>query len=621
MQKFSLTIAAFITFLSNALLAQTDNEHPGESVYETRCAVCHDGTNPRAATVEALRTLNRETLSYTLTAGVMSAQGQALSDEERTAVIAYLAAGEISTRWIDENLCAADQRVPDLSGTAVPTAGVDMRFSRHLRSQQGGLDTADMSTLEVAWALGIPGTSGLRSAPAIAGNTLFFPAAVTGQLLAIDVASGCIRWAYDAGAPLRASATLADALDDGRRPVIVTDEYTRVHAVDALSGEAIWTVPGALDEDAATRLTGAPLAHRGRIIIPVSASGSSRAADPNYECCEGRGGVIALDAATGERLWTWASLPRADYTGQLSPAGVRLRGPSGAPVWSSPSLDDTRGHLYITTGENSSLPVSETSDAIVALDFATGEPIWTFQAVANDAWNMACTGSDSGPNCPSLELSIRADADFGGAAIPVSLPDGTDLLLAGQKSGQLWALNPDDGTVVWQRRIGEGGSLGGNHWGVAVDDQRVFMTINDPLSGTRSADQSQAGVYAFDIATGEPVWAYRASPDCDDGRDNRIARCEQRYGFSALPLVIDGTVVAGSIDGRLFIFDANSGDVLYQLDTAQRFDSINGVEAIGGSIDSQAITAGAGMLFVGSGYARFGQQPGNLLLGLRPASP
>ncbi len=619
MRTFQTLSATLCLLVAPALLAQTDASHPGAPVYDAFCAVCHDGTNPRAPTLESLRSFSRETLSYTLTAGVMSEQGQVLSDEQRSAVVDFLAADEMSTDWIADNLCSNGQRVPNLDGVAVLTAGVDQRFSRQLSSVQGGLEKADLANLEVAWALGLPGVSGLRSSPVIAGDTLFYPAAVTGHLLAIAADTGCIRWAYDAGAPLRASATLAEALADGRRPLIITDEYTRVHAVDALSGEAIWRVPGAFEADAATRLTGAPLAVGNKIIIPVSASGSSRAANPEYECCEGRGAVLALDAATGERLWAWATVPPAEYTGQLSPAGVRLRGPSGAPVWSNPTYDEKRGQVYITTGENSSLPTTGTSNAIIALDLASGEPRWVFQAVANDAWNMACTGADTGPNCPSAEFSIRTDADFGGSAIPVTLPDGRDVLLAGQKSGHLWALNPDDGSVIWQHRRGEGGSLGGNHWGVAVDGTRVFMTINDPLSSSRPAAQSMAGVYAFDIASGEPLWSYRAVPDCDNGRQQRIPRCDSRYGFSALPIVVDGAVVAGSIDGRLFVFDGETGEILYQLDTATEFPTINGVPAHGGSIDSQSVSAGAGMIFVGSGYARFGQDEGNLLLALRPA--
>lgn len=604
---------------ADAAQAQQDSPHPGLRVYEAHCAACHDNEAMRAPARDALRSMTRETLSYTLTAGIMSIQGQNLSRDELTAVVDYLAADEISDEWITGNLCAAGSRRPDLSGTSVPTAGVDAHFSRHLPAEQGGLRGEQLGSLELAWAIGFPGLSGLRSAPAIAGDTLFYPAAVTGQVLAIDVETGCFRWARDVGAPLRASATLAEPLPDGRRPVIVTDEFARVHAIDAITGENLWTVSGVVDPEAATRLTGAPMAHDGRVIIPVSASGVARGADPDHECCDGRGAVLALDAATGERLWRWVTMPPPSYTGERNAAGARLRGPSGAPIWSSPTLDAERGLLYVTTGENTSLPATDTSNAIIALDIDTGEPVWQFQAIPDDVWNMACTGREPGPNCPSPEDSIRRDWDFGSAAVPVSLPDGRDLLLAGQKSGHLWALDPDDGSVVWQQRVGDGGALGGNHWGIAVDGERVFLTINDPHYSSMTADQVDAGVFAFDSATGEPVWDYRSAPDCADGRRERVPGCERRYGFSATPLVVDGAVVAGNIDGRVFIFDSRTGEILNRLDTARAFATVNGVEARGGSIDAHSVSAGAGMLFIGSGYERFGQQPGNVLLAFRPA--
>lgn len=610
----------FLLVLSSlAAHAQTGEEHPGLEVYQTYCAACHEGGDPRAATLEALQSMTPEALSYTLTSGVMAGQGQNLDEEELVAVIDYLAATERSDEWITTNLCEAGQRAVDFQGTAVPAAGVDRRFSRNLSAAQGGLARAELGDLELAWALGFPGVSGLRSAPAIAGSTLFYPVTVTGQVLALDAASGCIRWAHDAGAPLRASATLAEPLADGTRPLIVTDEFARVHAIDAASGDRLWTVSGAIDPDVATRLTGAPLPYQDRVIIPVSASGVGRGAAPDHECCDGRGGIIALDAATGERLWTWVTMPPAEYTGERNAAGARLRGPSGAPIWSSPSLDEERGHLYVTTGENTSLPATGTSNAIVALDVDTGEQQWIFQAIPDDVWNMACTGREPGPNCPSEEDSIRKDWDFGGAAIPVTLADGSDLLLAGQKSGHLWALDPDDGSLVWQQRVGDGGALGGNHWGIAVDGERVFLPINDPHYSSMSADMVDAGVFAFDIATGEPLWEYRSSPACDDGRRDRVESCEEKYGFSAMPLVIDGALVAGNIDGRLFIFDGGTGDILFEFDTAQAFETVNGVEARGGSIDAHSVAAGAGMLFVGSGYERFRQQPGNVLLAFRPA--
>jgi len=611
-------VAAALLTVSGQLYAQDSDAHPGEAVFLNYCAGCHDGGDPRAVSTEALRAMSADSLRFALTAGLMQAQGQGLSTRQREAVIDYLAVPPVSGEWLSENLCAPGERSIDLATVALAGAGGDLRFSRNLSAAQSGLSKADMPDLEVAWALGLPGIGGLRSTPVIAGDTVFYPAAATEQVLALDTASGCIKWAYDAGASLRSSAALSGELADDQRLLYVTDERARLHAIDPFTGEAAWVIDGAVDEGVHTRLTGAPLFHEQRLYLPVSASGVQRGAEDTHECCDGRGAIIALDALSGERVWTYYTMPPATYTGGVSSVGTPLRGPSGAPIWSSPSLDEKRRLLYVTTGENTSLPATDTSNAIIALDLDSGEVRWQFQAVANDVWNMACTGREYGPNCPAPEDSIIKDWDFGGAAALVTLADGSERLLAGQKSGHLWALDPDDGTVVWQQRVGDGGALGGNHWGIAVDGERVFLPINDPHYASMTDDMVDAGVYAFDIGSGEPAWEFRARPDCADGRDLRVATCQERYGFSALPLVVDGALVAGNIDGRLFIFDGEDGDILFQFDTSQGFVTVNGVEARGGSIDSHTMSAGAGMLFVGSGYDRFRQQAGNVLLAFRP---
>lgn len=612
-----LTTAAAMA-MSAQPLAQDTDAHPGESVFASFCAGCHDGGDPRAASVDALRAMTADSLRFSLTAGLMQAQGQTLTTSQREAVIDYLAVPPVSGEWLTENRCSPAQQGINLTTVSLANAGGDLRFSRNLSAAQSGLSKADMADLELAWALGLPGIGGLRSSPVIAGDTIFYPAGATEQVLALDTTSGCIKWAYDAGASLRSSATLSGELAEGQRLLYVSDERARLHAVDPYTGEAAWVIDGAVDEGVHTRLTGAPLFFEQSLYVPVSASGVQRGAEATHECCDGRGAVIALDGLSGERIWTYYTMAPADYTGGVSSVGTPLRGPSGAPIWSSPSVDEKRRLLYVTTGENTSLPATDTSNAIIALDIDTGQVRWQFQAVANDVWNMACTGREYGPNCPSAEDSIIKDWDFGGAATLVTLPDGSERLVAGQKSGHLWALNPDDGTVAWQQRVGDGGALGGNHWGIAVDGERVFLPINDPHYASMTDDMIDAGVHAFDVGSGEPVWEFRSRPDCADGRELRVATCQERYGFSALPLVIDGALVAGNIDGRIFIFDGENGDILFEFDSSQGFATVNNVEARGGSIDSHSISAGAGMLFVGSGYDRFRQQAGNVLLAFRP---
>jgi polyvinyl alcohol dehydrogenase (cytochrome) len=614
-----LSLALASACMSTYLSAQQESAHPGETVYQTYCAACHNGGDPRAASLQTLQSLTQETITFALTSGIMSGQGQMLSVEQRVAVIDYLAAESmVSDDWITASLCESDNRQAGLERISLAGAGADERFSRNLSAQQSGLSKTDMGNLELAWAFGLPGVSGLRSAPVITEDTIFYPAGTTGKVLALDAGSGCIRWVYDAGIALRASASLGEPQSDGIRRLIVTDELARVHAIDPSSGQAIWVVSGEVDRGVATRLTGAPLQYQDMIFVPVSASGVARGADPQHECCDGRGAVLALDALSGERRWEYVTMPPAEYTGQFNAVGVPLRGPSGAPIWSSPSLDDGRGFLYVTTGENTSLPATSTSNAIIAIDIHTGAEKWVFQAIADDVWNMACTGRNPGPNCPSADDSILKDWDFGGAAVLVDLEDGSQVLLAGQKSGHLWAVNPDDGSLLWEQRVGQGGTLGGNHWGIAADGGRVYLPINDPHYASMTDDMIHAGMYAFDSASGTPLWEYRARPDCAAGREQMVATCQEKYGFSALPLVIDGALVAGNIDGRVFIFDGVDGRILFEYDTSRPYTTINGVEARGGSIDAHSVAAGSGMLLIGSGYERFRQQAGNVLLAFRP---
>jgi polyvinyl alcohol dehydrogenase (cytochrome) len=191
------------------------------------------------------------------------------------------------------------------------------------------------------------------------------------------------------------------------------------------------------------------------------------------------------------------------------------------------------------------------------------------------------------------------------------------VLLAGQKSGDVWALDPDDGSLIWRQTLGQGTPLGGIHWGLAVDGERVFAPVNDP-SRDRPGYMPEPGMNALDIDTGDVLWRRPAEPDCSAPRRERYPRCGERYGLSAAPLVVDGSVLAASVDGRLFVFDAATGEVVFRYDTLRDFDTVNGVPGRGGSIDSHSIFAGAGMVFVGSGYGSFGQPQGNVLLAFRP---
>ncbi len=513
--------------------------------------------------------------------------------------------------WVAASMCAEDHRsvalgqMPAFSFTAA-----DGNNPRHLDAAQAGLTTADLSKLELAWAVAFPETSSMRAAPVILGSTIFYSATDSGRVFALDTDSGCAKWVYEAGTRLRSSMAYADV--DGVGTLVFGSQRGMIHSINAETGKEIWVASGQASNNQAM-ITGTPVIFEDRIIVPLSGSGVVTGGNPNFECCDNHGAVTALNVRTGEKLWEYHTMGQAEYNGMVSSTGVKQRGPSGAPIWTTPTVDAERGQVYVTTGENTSHPTTGTSDAVIALDLDTGEEKWVFQALENDMWNFAC--SAAGPNCILLADTNSVDFDFGGPAILVDSGD-RELLIAGQKSGDLWALDPDTGAVVWNQRVGEGTALGGNHWGIATDFERAFMTINDPGN---MAGKARPGIYTYFVGSGEPSWSFEVQPECGDQRSDRLRRCDALYGFSATPLSIDGAVITGGLDGRLFIFDSDTGEQLFQYDTVQDFETVNGVEGYGGSIDSHSIAAGSGMVFVGSGYGSFSQVAGNVLLAFKPA--
>jgi polyvinyl alcohol dehydrogenase (cytochrome) len=593
-------------------------DHAGKAVYEQYCAACHNQPATRAPSLAALQQMSAQTLRFTLTEGIMRQQGLAVPREQFEQLIGYLAAVDTGGDWVASMMCKPDQRGVDLSQpVAMSMVGTDARNSRRLSAQQSGLTSADLRTLELAWAIAFPKTSALRTSAVIIGSTMFYAPVPTGKVLALDTRSACVKWAYDAAGPLRSSLSYGD-IGGGRMALIFGDARGNVHTVDAKSGTQIWKVDAR--HEAFGGITGAPVLTGNRIIVPISASGVGRGADPKYECCEGHGDVVALDASTGRKLWTAHTMEDAKYTGKVSSTGVKQRGPSGAPIWSTPAIDVQRGLVYAGSGQATSLPATPTSDAVLAIDLASGELKWSFQALARDVWHLGCQfdPARSGPNCPSAEDSVLKDYDFGAGVVIGKGHDGRDILLAGQKSGDLWGLDPDArGKVLWRQTFGMGSPLGGIHWGLAIDDERVFAAVNDPVLG-EPGFVPQPAMHAVAIETGKVLWTKAVQPDCGNGRQQRFALCNERYGLSAAPLVIDKSVVAGAIDGRLYIYDAASGDIVWQYDTLRDFPTLNGIEGKGGSIESQSVFAGAGMLFVGSGYGQFGQAPGNVLLAFKP---
>jgi polyvinyl alcohol dehydrogenase (cytochrome) len=421
--------------------------------------------------------------------------------------------------------------------------------------------------------------------------------------------TGCLKWVYQANGPVRSSIV---AVPVGRQHALLFGDMTGwFYSLQAETGKLLWKVH--IETHDSTRLTGAPVAYNGTVYVPVASWEEVRSSDPEYPCCTFRGSVVALRIRDGAQLWKTYMTTAPILTGK-SARGTPLFGPSGVGIWSAPTLDARRGVLYVTTGNNYSAPATNTSDAVIALDLATGRIVWSKQLIAGDAFNGSCAGN--GATCPP---EPGPDFDFASSAILISGSDGRDVLLAGQKSGIVHALDPArKGEIVWQTRVGQGGLNGGVQWGMATDGQRLYAAVSDvgrapqnnPLDTRRFVLDSKqgGGVTTLRVADGSPDWHVSPAP-CPAGAP---AGCSpsQPGAVTAIP----GVVFATSVDGHIRAHSAEDGRLLWDFDTVREFDTVNGVAAHGGSIDGPGAVVTGGMVFISSGYPRNGGIPGNVLL-------
>jgi len=389
---------------------------------------------------------------------------------------------------------------------------------------------------------------------------------------------------------------------DGKT-VYLADLHAWLHAVNAETGAMLWKTH--VDEGAETSIAGTPKLDGARLYVPVSAGEESiAAADPKYACCKLRGSLVALDAKTGKQLWKTYTIPEpAKLTGKTS-AGVETWGPSGASLWTSPTIDAKRRAIYGGTGVNFSAPATKTSDAVFAFDQATGRILWSQQFLDGDVFNFGCT-TDQKPNCPAKP---GGDLDIGSSPILKEIGGGKRILVVAAKSGMAYGLDPDDqGKTVWKTRVGAGGTEGGVIWGASADNKAAYFAISDWDPGKPEAG---GGVVALDLATGNKLWSTPAQkPSCLGDKGCSAAQ-------PGPTSVIDGAVFAGSDDGHLRAYDASGGRILWDFDTNKDFQTINGVKAHGGSIDSSGATIAGGMVYLNAGYSRIPLMPGNVLVAL-----
>ena len=601
-----LCVWVSLWFLAGSALAQ---QVSGETIYRERCASCHELADPRIPPRQALQKMPAARILKTLDFGAMMSIAYPLRRTEREAVAGYLGvpdrdAAPQATAFCADRSVKLDSRTNSQWNSWSPTTA-NTRFQS---ADAAGLPPDQLSRLKLKWAFGFDVDISAFAQPTILGGYLFVGSA-GGVIHALSVENGCTKWLFQAEGPVR-SAILAVPLGQ-RHALLFGDQNGWFYALEAETGRLLWKKK--IEDHEAARLTAAPVAFNGNVFVPAASWEETRALNPEYPCCTFRGSVTALRIRDGSLVWKTYMIPEKSKQTGKNRVGTSMFGPSGAGIWSAPTIDAKRGRLYVTTGDNYSSPSTATSDAVVALGLANGRIAWSKQVLAADAYNSSC-GTD-GVSCPEEK---GPDYDFGSSALMVKLSNGRDLLVAGQKSGVVYALDPDrKGEIVWQARVGKGGVNGGVQWGMASDGQNVYAAVSDVVRRRRTPTPSDpiavdldpqqgGGLTALHLDDGKQVW--HASPVSCGSR----ARCSpaQSAAVTALP----GIVFSGSWDGHLRAFSAEDGKVVWDFDSVREYQTVNGVKANGGSMDGPGVVVVNGMLFVNSGYARNGGMPGNVLL-------
>jgi polyvinyl alcohol dehydrogenase (cytochrome) len=577
-------------------------------LYQTNCASCHDGGMDRAPARDALKGMSSERVLAAMETGPMITMAVRLNAAERRALAEFLSQKSLSAGLTmdppADAMCKGAMPAMSLDGPLWNGWGENTNNTRFQSAGGTGFSAAEVPRLKVKWVFGFPGDLQAYSQPVLAGGRLF-TGSQAGRVYALNAKTGCIAWFFAATSSVRTAISIGRI--GARYAAFFGDAAANAYAVDADTGKLIWKTK--VDDFPVARITGSPVFHNGRLYVPVASGEEAAGASPDYQCCRFRGSMVALDGSTGKQVWKTYMIEEPQPT-KKNAKGTQLWGPSGAPVWTSPAIDTRRNVLYATTGDNYSDPPTRLSDAFVAMDLDTGKIVWSRQLTEHDSYTSACRLFDK-TNCPD---SDGPDFDFASSPILVNFPGGKRALVAGQKSGVVHALDPDQqGEVLWQTRVGKGGTAGGVQWGSAADDSTVYVALSDigriklAYAQVTDADPNVGGgMFAISLKDGKQLW------HVDPAKCGSRPRCSpaQSAAVTAMP----GVAFSGSVDGHLRAYSAKDGSIVWDFDSIREYKTVNGVAGRGGSMDGPGPAIGGGMLYVNSGYPSNGGTPGNVLI-------
>lgn len=401
----------------------------------------------------------------------------------------------------------------DLSGTGM--------------NPEGNISAKNVTQLAKRWT--INPRLGIGSVPAVVNGLVYVTAG--NSLFALDLSSGERIWRFNGAPQIMGIITSSVAVDRDTHMAYYGTPDAHVYAVNTLTGTGVWNVQLG-NPEAGAYIWSSPLLVNGKVYIGL--------ASRNDNPCV-RGGVFALDAATGKIVWTHYMVGA---------------GALGGSVWSSLIANPGTHEVIATTGNPClSIQSDEQQDSFVAMDWNTGATRWQYTALDRD-------------DC---------DCDFGQGPVDY-IYHGHEYLVAGNKGGVVYAVTPLPGRhsvqLAWSIQIAKPGFLGygGIFQPPTYANGKVFIAGGPTPDGSCK----QGALYAFQADTGKVLWrvctlGQVVSPTSttgdvlfveqggvliayDSATGRVLWRAEQHDDFWGGVSISRGHVLIGSVSGALYSY-------------------------------------------------------------------
>jgi polyvinyl alcohol dehydrogenase (cytochrome) len=440
----------------------------------------------------------------------------------------------------------------------------------HTTQASRALDPANVPALTLKWVFNAAGN--ITGTPAVDGDAVYV-ADWGGKLHKVDRRTGRTLWSHSVSEYTGNSASFSRSSPavNGHTVVIGDQVSATIIAVDRDTGALLWKT--VLDPHPLATITGSPVIAKGRVYIGVASQEEvQKAVLPTYVPTF-RGQAAALDLETGAIVWQFRTVPPG-YT--------------GGAVWNSTqAVDENRNLIYVGVGNNYTVPLAvqdcieaattpeqalacrdpaDLIDSVLGIDLDDGHLKWAFQTRGSDTFTALCLFQPAtcpipfddfdfgaGPNL--FRLKSDGPQQGGGDGRP------REILGIGQKSGIYYALDPDNGRLLWATMVGPSGLFGGIEWGTAADGEHVYVSLSNsehkPYQLQPSGQPHNSGSWAaLDAETGRILWQTKAT-----GQDPRAPA----FGSLALGSVsaANGVMYAGATGGDFVALDGASGKILW----------------------------------------------------------